>query len=365
MIETKLYKYEPDYVVTPGEILEENLETRNIKKNDLAQRCGVSAKTISQIINGTAPISPETAICFQRVLGVSANIWTNLEANYRLSLAKKNELQELAKSIAWAPKFPIKQLIERGFIENKTNKVEVVGQLLNFFGVGSVTAWEEKYEFMQVSFRCSPSFKSSRESVASWLRIGELCANKVECKPYNKTLFSKALSTIQTMTTEDPDVFEPKMRRLCAEAGVALVFVSELPGTHLSGATMWLNKDKALLMLSLRHKRDDHFWFCFFHEAGHILLGKKKSIFLDEMNSFKDTEEDMANEFASNILISPDLYRDFVAQKDFTPVAIGNFTRQLGIAPGIVVGRLQHDREIHWRTLNELTRKFELIEACG
>ena len=155
------------------------------------------------------------------------------------------------------------------------------------------------------------------------------------------------------------------MRRLCAEAGVALVFVSELPGTHLSGATMWLNKDKALLMLSLRHKRDDHFWFCFFHEAGHILLGKKKSIFLDEMNSFKDTEEDMANEFASNILISPDLYRDFVAQKDFTPVAIGNFTRQLGIAPGIVVGRLQHDREIHWRTLNELTRKFELIEACG
>ena len=81
MIERKLYKYEPDYVVTPGEILEENLEARNIKKNDLAQRCGLSTKTISLIINGTAPISPETALCFQRVLGVSANIWSNLEAN--------------------------------------------------------------------------------------------------------------------------------------------------------------------------------------------------------------------------------------------------------------------------------------------
>jgi addiction module HigA family antidote len=365
MIETKLYKYEPDYVVTPGEILEENLEAHNIKKNDLAQRCGLSTKTVSLIINGTAPISPETALCFQRVLGVSANIWSNLEANYRLSLAKKNEIQELAKSIEWATKFPLKQLIDRGLVEKKPNKVEIVGQLLTFFGVGSVKAWEEKYEYMQVSFRCSPSFTSSRESVASWLRIGELCANKVECKIYNKTLFAKALSTIQTMTTEDPDVFEPKMRRLCAEAGVALVFVSELPGTHLSGATMWLNKDKALIILSLRHKREDYFWFCFFHEAGHVLLGSKKSIFLDEMNYFKDTEEDLANEFASNTLISPDLYKAFVVQNDFTPVAIENFAQQLGIASGIVVGRLQHDREINWRTLNELTRKFELIEACS
>jgi Zn-dependent peptidase ImmA (M78 family) len=167
------------------------------------------------------------------------------------------------------------------------------------------------------------------------------------------------------MTTEDPDVFEPKMRRLCAEAGVALVFVSELPNTHLSGATMWLNKDKALLMLSLRHKRDDFFWFCFFHEAGHVLLGSRKSIFLDEMNSFKTTEEDLANEFASNILIPKDRYNEFVSINNFTPLTVRNFAQELGIASGIVVGRLQHDEKIGWRSLYELTRKFELIEACG
>jgi addiction module HigA family antidote len=364
MVETKLYKYEPDYAVTPGEILEETLEARNIKKVDLAQRCGLSAKTISQIVNGTAPVSPETALCFQRVLGVSANIWNNLEANYRLFLARQRVREELSKFTEWAQRFPIKQLVERGLIEHKANFAETIEQILDFFGVGSVEAWESKYSELQVSFRCSPSFKSSRESVSAWLRIGEMCAGNVKCAAYNKTKFMTALESIRILTPKDPEVFEPRMRRLCAEAGVALVFVSELPNTHLSGATRWMTKDKALIMLSLRHKTDDHFWFSFYHEAGHILLGRKKSIFLDEMNTWDDPEEERANEFASNILIPREQYAVFLERNTFTPASLQSFAQQLEIASGIIVGRLQHDKVINWRFLNRLKRHFELVEAC-
>jgi HTH-type transcriptional regulator/antitoxin HigA len=363
MVETKLYNYEPDYAVTPGEILEETLKIRNIKKVDLAQRCGLSAKTISQIINGTAPVSPETALCFQRVLGVSANIWNNLEANYRLFLVKQNARKELTKFTEWAQRFPIKQLMEKGLIEHKANLVETVEQLLDFFGVGSVEAWESKYSELQVSFRCSPSFESSRESVSAWLRIGEIYADDVRCATYNKTKFMTALESIRTLTSKNPDIFETKMRRLCAAAGVALVFVSELPNTHLSGATRWITKDRALIMLSLRHKTDDHFWFSFYHEAGHILFGRKKSIFLDEMNTWNDPEEERANEFASNILIPRERYDAFLERNTFTPTSVRSFAKQIGIAPGIIAGRLQHDGRIHWRSLNNLKRHFELVEA--
>ena len=72
--------FTPDYAVTPGEILEETLESRGIKKSAFAERCGLSAKTVSQIIHGKAPVTPETAIQFERVLGVSAAVWNNLEA---------------------------------------------------------------------------------------------------------------------------------------------------------------------------------------------------------------------------------------------------------------------------------------------
>lgn len=365
MVETMHYAYQPDYVVKPGEVLEEMLDTLAIQKNDLAQRCDLSAKTISQIINGSAPISPETALCFQKVLNVSASIWNNLEAGYRLSLARISALKEFENSVEWSKNFPLKQLIERGFLEKRQNPVELVDQLLAFFAVGSVKAWEAQYDMVQVAFRCSPAFKSSKESVSAWLRTGEICAAKINCQPFDKQKFLSVLERIRTLTPKDPDVFEPEMRKLCAEAGVALVFVAEFPGTHLSGATKWMTKDKALLMLSLRHKRDDYFWFSFFHEAGHIIQGGKKNIFLDEMNGWISPEEDAANKFASEILIPEKRYRMFADNQEFTPEAILEFSSDLRIAPGIIVGRLQHDNKIPWQSLNHLTRRFELVEACG
>lgn len=80
--------FSPDYIVTPGEILEETLEARKMKKREFAMRCGRSAKMISQIVAGKAPITPQTAIQFERVLGVSASLWMNLETRYRLHLAR-------------------------------------------------------------------------------------------------------------------------------------------------------------------------------------------------------------------------------------------------------------------------------------
>ncbi len=78
-------QFYPDYTIHPGEILMETLEERSMRKSELAERCGLSPKTVSLIINGKAPITPETAIQLGRVLGVSANLWTNLDANCRFT----------------------------------------------------------------------------------------------------------------------------------------------------------------------------------------------------------------------------------------------------------------------------------------
>ncbi len=91
-----LNQYMPNYAIHPGEILEETLEARGIPKGDFARRCGISAKTVSQIISGNAPVLPETALCFERVLGVSSTIWNSLNAQYDNlnQLKKKFELVE-------------------------------------------------------------------------------------------------------------------------------------------------------------------------------------------------------------------------------------------------------------------------------
>jgi HTH-type transcriptional regulator / antitoxin HigA len=137
--------------------------------------------------------------------------------------------------------------------------------------------------------------------------------------------------------------FVPALRALCASAGVAVVLVPGLPKTGLSGATRWLNPDKALIQLSLRYKSNDHLWFTFFHEAGHILLHGKKELFLEGRNGMDEKKEHEANVFARDRLIPPREFTDFVRQADFSQEAITRLAESIGIAPGIVVGRLQHE----------------------
>ncbi len=362
-----LFKYDPDYAITPGEILEETLASRAMQKVDLAERCGLSAKQMSLIISGKAPITPETAIRFERALGISAIIWNNLEAKFRLHQARKQDYEELSKHEDWLQRFPIKELERRGIIGRGASLAKCVAQLLDFFGVGSVASWRDRYEQLQVAFRRSPTYKSSPEALATWLRIGELRAAEVDCAPYDKSKFDLALNEIRQLSCENPDIFEPRMKELCASSGVALVFVGELPGTHLSGATRWLQSDKAMIELSLRYKTDDHLWFTFFHEVGHIKLHGKKEVFIDEISQpILSEEEQEADKFATNRLIPRRAYADFKETGEFNQANIREFAVAIAIAPGIIVGRLQHDDLLPWRTsLNSLKCHFKLMETTS
>ena len=120
-----------------------------------------------------------------------------------------------------------------------------------------------------------------------------------------------------------------------------------------------------MIMLSLRYKTDDHLWFTFFHEAAHILLHGKREVFLeddDEVSEDVRAKEEEADRFASDFLIPPETLRRFhprgahISHED-----IIEFAQQLGIAPGIVVGRLQHEKIVPLQTFNHLKQRYHWI----
>jgi hypothetical protein len=173
-------------------------------------------------------------------------------------------------------------------------------------------------------------------------------------------MFHDALIRIRALTVEQIDVFQEGMVRLCANAGVALVFVQELPNTGICGSTQWLTPAKALIQLSLRYKTDDQLWFTFFHEAGHILKHGKRHVFLETEQKNQEADEEEANAFASNILINRAEWRQFIVQDTYrTKAGIQDFAQRVGIAPGIVVGRLQHEKLLPFSHCNDLKRHLE------
>jgi Zn-dependent peptidase ImmA (M78 family) len=253
-------------------------------------------------------------------------------------------------------------MIKRGIISTKKDTTTCIKEVLTFFRVSSIEAWEKYYKIKEIKYRKSKSFSEDFYSTMIWLRLGEIQAEKIDTASFDKGKFEKKLFKIRELTNEDQ--FEEAMVSLCAEAGVALTFVSELKKTHLSGATLWQTPNKAVIILSLRYKSDDHFWFSFFHEAGHILLHGKGDVFIDYKEKEADRKkEEAANTFAQNMLMPEEDYDRFVSENTkFYESTIKQFAEQQGIAPGIVVGRLQHDKHINYKSNNQLKRKLKLCE---
>lgn len=340
-------KFTPDYIIPPGEILEETLDARGIKKKEFAERCGKTAKTISEIIAGKAPITPETALQFERVLGVSARLWSNLESSYRLKLAEQEDKRNLLTYKNISKHFPVKELVKYGFIEKPNDAADELSKLLSFFGVATTEALDYWSNVQVAHYRHSKSFSSDKSSIATWLRCGHIKADQINTRPYDHDKFKSALYEIRSLTREcDIESAITRCTNLCADSGVALVFVPELKDTRLCGAARWLSKDKALIQLSLRHKSDDHLWFTFYHEAAHILLHGKKELFIDEEEQTKDEQENEADIFAQNTLIPKDDWKNLMQWSEFTDSIIQSFAKDIGIAPGIVVGRLQFQEKL-------------------
>lgn len=365
MADIRTTEYLPDSVSPPGETLRELLEDRAISQAELASRMGRPRKTISEIASGKAAITPETAMQLALVTGVPADFWNARERAYRAYLASLEEARRLEDEYAFCRKFPLRAMKESGWIPDAKGRVELVRSVLSFFGVVSFSQWSEVYAQSQAAFRMSQAFAPDEYSLAAWMRRGILESMAIDTKPFDHEKFSETLKAVRALTCEPPATFMPELRDACAAAGVAVVFVPELPRSRASGATRWVSPERALIQLSLRYKTNDHLWFTFFHEAAHILLHGKKLIFVESTKTADSVEEEQANRWASDFLIPPATYLEFCMTELPSAQAVRSFAKSIGIAPGIVVGRLQHDERVPHSHLNDLKERYQWAPAEG
>lgn len=365
MVSESINQYTPDYTVTPGEVLEYELGLRNMSKSELAKRTGLTEKHLNTIIKGkgTVSITPETALKLERALGMPVEYWLNLEANYQETRARLAEEAQLEKDLDWLKRIPVAAMTKKGWLEKHKDKRQQLDALLRFFGIASVDQWDDLWPNVAVAYRQHDKQEIFPEAVSAWLRKGEIEAAKIRCAPFSKTGFRAALDQVRSLTEEpEPPVFVPRLMQLCAEAGVAVVLVPALPKTGVSGATRWLNPDKAIIQLSLRYKTNDHLWFTFFHEAGHILFHGKKELFIEGRNGMDQEKEEQANTFAAHELIPKKAFTEFSCRGQFSKAAIVQFAQEVGIAPGIVVGRLQHLKLLPMSHCNDLKVRYQWVD---
>jgi addiction module HigA family antidote len=223
-------RYVPDYAVTPGEVLENCLETAGFTQASLSDRTGLSKKTINGIINAKSPITAETALKFERALGRPAHFWSNLERQYQEDKIRLADKIKLESSLKWLDRIPINSMVKLGWIEKFKDKVKQLEAALCFFAVVSPEQWETIWaRDLHIAFRKRKSTKDNIGVISAWLRRGEICAQEIPCKQFDKKKFQNCLDEIRWLTLERPETFIGKLQKICAGAGVAVVFVPALP----------------------------------------------------------------------------------------------------------------------------------------
>ena len=365
-----LVRFRPDYAVPPGATLRETLERRGMSQADFARRADLSTKHVNQIMQGEAPITADTALALELVTEVPAQVWNGLEANYQAALKRLSTRRALTDGDrAWLRAMPVRDLIALRIIPDAQDPATQFESLLRLFAVANRHAWDTLWQHPDAAFRRSSAFQANPYATATWLRLAELRAADVSCAPFDRVAFKEAVREIRSWAREPiTKRLIARMRDRLAAAGVALVIVEEVKGCRASGATRWISANKAFIALSLRYKRDDRFWFTFFHEAGHVLLHGKRQTFVDEERGQrgeveeKETgEEREADRFAADVLI-PRALEPRVRAID-SQGEIAELADELEIAPGVVVGRMQWLGVISWASpLNKVRAPIDPVE---
>jgi HTH-type transcriptional regulator/antitoxin HigA len=358
---------EPNAVPHPGETVLEYLDLNGWSQRDLARRSGLTPKTISEICNGKTVVTPPTAIAFEKVFQRPAHFWLNLQRQFDEVEARRREQVNSSKWKEWVRSFPLGEMKRLKFSlpEGRSD----ADALLSFFAVSSPESWNSVWKAAAVAYRQTRKLRTREESIAAWVREAELVARGLEVSEFSEQRLISSLNELRQLTRQRADAIIDPIQRICAEAGVAVVLVPGLPNTGISGCVRWLTDKKALVGLTLRYKTDDQLWFTLFHEIGHILLHRNQRSFVvdnaaeDLSDSVIDPEmqkyETEASRFASDTLIPPPALSVFIREKAFTNDSIHDFAEAVGIGPGIVVGRLQHEGLLAPHQGNALKQKLD------
>ncbi len=347
----------------PGDTLLEVIEYLKMSQVELAKRMGKTPAKVNDLISAKKPITYDTALRLEKVLGTDSEFWLNREMLYRKKLLAIHQQLKLERFIEWLKLQPLKELKNLGYLKTTRIGSEMVEESFKFYGVANNKQWKMLYanQYRSTNFRKSEAYDVSVGSIAAFLRIGEIEMRKMNLQSFDRKKFKEVLKEAQKLVKTHPEDFPKTLKKLCFDAGVALVYTPKFPKAPISGVARWLG-GSPLIQLTDRYKSNDQFWFTFFHEAGHILLHGRKNVFIEKFDkkSVDSKKEMQANNFAKKWLLPRDIKKERIGK--ITADEICRVAQKHDTHPAIVLGRLQHDGIVPYSYGNHLRVKVDLDE---
>lgn len=348
---------EPARLVRPGRIIERELEARGWTQRDLAAIMERPPQVISEIVRGSKQITPETAIELGKAFETSAEVWTALEYQYRLDLARRqcsdddDQITRRARLFSLAP---IAELIKRKWIKATGNINDLEREVCHFLDIKTVGEALLLPNPLRVSSSRGPEYAS----VVSWVQRVKHVSRQRPSTPYDRNRLCRAIPDLRVLAQTPEQVANVPL--LLRDLGVHLVVVRHLPRTYVDGVACIVD-GQPVIGLSLRYDRIDWFWFTLMHELAHLALDHEHPPVdsMDNKEALSIGIEAEADQQARQWLVEHQAFKLFVKRNApyFSKAKVEQFAASQHLHPGIIVGQLQYEGLIPYANLRALLVK--------
>ena len=330
--ENSKYPIEP---IDPIDAIKFRMEEEGLKQIDLAPYFGTKSR-VSEVLSRKRPLTIPMIRALSAGLGITTEtlIGTGTEEE---SINSKSEIN-------WA-KFPIKEMVTRGWIDSATGKAKknVEEQVKTFLGQFGDTAASVAFKRTIGGDSYSPTTKYS---LYAWLArvVQKSRSKKSSLGNFDPTIFSKLFlkELVQLSWSE----YGPLLAvEFLERHGISVVIEPALKGTLVDGAALKDEDGTPILALTLRHDRLDNFWFTLIHEIVHIWKHiDTNETFVDDLDrSSEDKIEAEANRIARDSFIPRTVWKRSDAYLSPSEASIDLLSRELKIHPAIIAGRIRRE----------------------
>ncbi len=335
------------------------MENRGWTQDDLALIIGKSRQSINDIVSGRSGIALDTAMLLSAAFGNGAQEWLKWDQLYRLSTADK-DLSEVRERAELYGKAPIRDMIKRGWIRPTADAGELKSELEAFFGPEALAGG------LEFPIAAKRTVKLSYLNLAeiAWCFRARQLASGLLTGLFSASRLEKAESTLRRLAAHPKEARH--LTRVLCDCGVRFLVIEPLPNVRIDGIAFWDDRGP-VIAVSIRHDRIDGFWFTVMHECSHIRHGDPLSVDTGLVDATKgivalveDGAELRANAEAAAALIPPAELDSFIRRVGplYPQERIVQFANRVKIHPGIIVGQLQHRRELGYMALREFLVKI-------
>ncbi len=345
-----------------GEMLADELDARRWTQAEFAEILGRPAQFVSEIVSGKKEITRESAMQIAAALGTSPDMWLTMQDRYHLRRQAQDEsaqarLSDVRLRARLKDLAPIAVMRQRGLIHGAT-PAEQERELRELYRIDTI--YDEPQ--LLVAARRSKTDTAVSSIQLAWVACVRRAAETMGIRNFDRGAFTNLASRLTRIVVE-PEDFR-SLPSLFAEVGVRLVFVEAFPGSKMDGCS-FLIEDNPVIGISGRGKRFDKVLFTLLHEAAHIDLGHldQETLVIDDRGETPTLGlEEPADKTAASWVLPRKLpaMPQRINESWVTAVA-----KDQAIHPIVLIGRLQNEGRIPWKTtlvrnapsvLNELAK---------